>query len=204
MRIEPASTGPLYEALRRREVDLAFVHSPSRDPRFRHRRLHSESAVVAVTRGIGFDTRTEVRLEELVDLPYASIRHDADSVLYGRTDALLTRAGIHARLTVDSHNLADVARSLRPGRHLHSWRCRPANRTRRLRGSRWFCCSSSTRTCASTPTLCGKRPAWCPATWSMVWWLRCRHRKIPAIEVDLVIHLSNGSDDSVPNGGQGE
>ncbi|MEE2057239.1 LysR family transcriptional regulator [Rhodococcus artemisiae] len=115
VRIEPASTGPLYEALRRREVDLAFVHSPSRDPRFRHRRLHSESAVVAVTRGIGFDTRTEVRLEELVDLPYASIRHDADSVLYGRTDALLTRAGIHARLTIDSHNLADVAQIVATG-----------------------------------------------------------------------------------------
>ncbi|WP_279388449.1 LysR family transcriptional regulator [Tamaricihabitans halophyticus] len=115
VRLKPASSGPLLKALRAGEVDIAFVHGRTTEPGVRTLRLDSQPSGVALPAGIGFDGRESVRLGELTELPYVSIRYDAAPGVYRPTDELLSRHGVDKRNTVDGHNLNDLAHMVAGG-----------------------------------------------------------------------------------------
>jgi DNA-binding transcriptional LysR family regulator len=115
VRLRPASSEPLLRALRAGELDLALVHGPVSGRGLRTARLDTRPVGAVVGRGTGFDGRDSVRLEELADLPYASIGYDAAPELYRRTDELLTGFGVHKRLVVEGHNLGGLAHVVTTG-----------------------------------------------------------------------------------------
>jgi DNA-binding transcriptional LysR family regulator len=115
VRLRPASSEPLLRALRAGELDLALVHGPVGGRGLRAARLDSQPVAAVVGRGVGFDGRDSVRLEELADLPYASIGYDAAPELYRRTDELLRRYGVRKRLVVEGHNLGGLAHVVTTG-----------------------------------------------------------------------------------------
>jgi LysR family transcriptional regulator, benzoate and cis,cis-muconate-responsive activator of ben and cat genes len=115
VRIRPGSSAELVRAVRRRDLDLAFVHGPTADAELRALRVDSRPCGVVVGRGCGFDDRTTVRLDELAALPFASIRHDAAPAVYRGTVELLARHGVHGRLELDTHNPGDLAHVVAAG-----------------------------------------------------------------------------------------
>lgn len=113
--IRPDNTGPLINAVRAGALDLAFVHGRVAGAALTSVRVDARPAGVAVAAGTGFDGRTEVHLEELVDLPYVSISHDSAPSLYRKTDELLVRCGVVRRIELDSHNPGDLAHVVAAG-----------------------------------------------------------------------------------------
>ena len=115
VRIRPGSSAELAAAVARGDLDLAFVHGRAEDPRLRERRVDARPAGVAVGHGLGFDDRTEVRLDELAGLPYASIRYDAAPAVYRATGELLAGHGVHRRIELDTHSPGDLAHVVAAG-----------------------------------------------------------------------------------------
>lgn len=115
VRIRPGTSAELARAVARRELDLAFLHGGSDDPALTVRRVDTRPAAVAVGHGRGFDDRTEVRLEELAELPYVSIRYDAAPAVYRATGELLARHGVHRRIELDTHNPGDLTHVVAAG-----------------------------------------------------------------------------------------
>ncbi|MGV0834375.1 LysR family transcriptional regulator [Mycolicibacterium thermoresistibile] len=108
VRHESGSTAPLLRAVSKGELDVAFVHGRARSPELVAVRVEHQRVAVVVGRGIGFDDRTSVRLHELTHLPYVSLREAAAPFVYRVTDELLTRHGVHGRVTVPSNNQSDL------------------------------------------------------------------------------------------------
>lgn len=115
VRIRPGASAELVRAVRRRDLDLAFAHGPSADAELRALRVDSRASGVVVGHGCGFDDHTSIRLEELADLPYASIRYDAAPAVYRGTIDLLARHGVHGRLELDTHNPGDLTHVVATG-----------------------------------------------------------------------------------------
>src|SRR5882757_2661952 len=115
VRLHPASSEPLLRALRAGELDMALVHGPVSGRGLRTARLDTQSVGAVVGRGVGFDGRDSVRLDELAELPYASIGYDAAPELYRRTNALLNSFGVRKRLMVEGHNLGGLAHVVTTG-----------------------------------------------------------------------------------------
>jgi LysR family transcriptional regulator, benzoate and cis,cis-muconate-responsive activator of ben and cat genes len=105
---EPASTAPLLRAVVRGEVDLAFVHGRVTDPGLVAVHVEDQRVAVVVGRGIGFDHRTSVGIQELAHLPYVSLRESAAPFVYRVTDELLNNHGVHGRIAIPSNNQADL------------------------------------------------------------------------------------------------
>jgi DNA-binding transcriptional LysR family regulator len=115
VRLHPASSEPLLRALRAGELDLALVHGPVSGRGLRTARLETQPVAAVVGRGVGFDGRESVRLDELAELPYASIGYDAAPELYRRTNELLNSFGVRKRLVVEGHNLGGLAHVVTTG-----------------------------------------------------------------------------------------
>lgn len=111
----PASTEPLLRELRAGTVDLALVHGKAAGPALASVLLERQAVGVVVGRSTFPDDRTSVRLGDLAALPFASISHDAAPGLYERLDALLTRNGVHKRITLSGHNFAGLAQLVATG-----------------------------------------------------------------------------------------
>lgn len=108
IRHESASTAPLLRAVVKGEMDLAFVHGRVVDPDLVAVRVEDQRVAVVVGRGTGFDDRGSVRIHELSHLPYVSLRETAAPFVYRVTDELLTRHGVHGRVSVQSNNQSDL------------------------------------------------------------------------------------------------
>ncbi|RJQ66959.1 LysR family transcriptional regulator [Pseudonocardiaceae bacterium YIM PH 21723] len=115
VRLTPASSGPLVQALLSGELDLALIHGPVTSGRISTVLLESRPARVAVARAAGFDDRTSVGYAELAHLPYASIEHDAAPEIYRQLDNHLTKAGVRQRIIVEGHNLGGLAHVVASG-----------------------------------------------------------------------------------------
>ncbi|MBN9733902.1 LysR family transcriptional regulator [Pseudonocardia sp. P1] len=116
VRIRPGASAELARSVGRGDLDLAFVHGRyDDDPQLAQRRVDSRPAGVAVGHGLGFDDRTGIRLDELTDLPYVSIRYDAAPSVYRATGELLARHGVHGRIELDTHNPGDLTHVVAAG-----------------------------------------------------------------------------------------
>ncbi|PBC39463.1 LysR family transcriptional regulator [Rhodococcus sp. ACS1] len=116
VRIQPDNTAPLTQAVLDGPVDLAFVHGRVDSRDLDTVRVDAQPAGIAIGTGLGFDDRQSVRLEELRDVAYASINHEAAPSVYRATDALLVRHGVLKRIVLDSHNLGDLSHIVADGR----------------------------------------------------------------------------------------
>ena len=115
VRLWPASTEPLLQALVAGRLDLALVHGPVTARGVRSVRMETRPVGVALAEGLGFDDRTSVRLEELAHLPFASIGHDAAPGIYQRLDDTLDRLGVHKRISLVGDNFAGLAHLVATG-----------------------------------------------------------------------------------------
>lgn len=111
----PGATEPLRQLLQDGTLDAALLHGDVSGRGVASVRLHTAVVRVAVGRGAGFTGRTEVRLDELTDLAFASIEHDAAPTIYRGIDDLLRRHGIHKRLVVPGYNFGGLAHVVASG-----------------------------------------------------------------------------------------
>jgi DNA-binding transcriptional LysR family regulator len=115
VRLEPASTDPLVHSLLANRIDLALVHGPVSAPGVSNVQLETQEVGAVVARGMGFDDHATIRLDELADIPYVSISHDAAPEIYRRIDEALNRAGVHKRITLAGHNFDGLAHVVASG-----------------------------------------------------------------------------------------
>lgn len=111
----PGATDPLLQLLHDGELDAALLHGDVSGRGISTVRLHTAEIHVAVGSGTGFDGRTQVRLDELAHLAFASIEHDAAPTIYRGIDDLLRRHGIHKRIIVPGYNFGGLAHVVADG-----------------------------------------------------------------------------------------
>ncbi|MBC3190853.1 LysR family transcriptional regulator [Pseudonocardia sp. C8] len=112
----PGRTGPLLQAVSGGELDLALVHGPVDEPGLSSVRLDTAPAAVVVAADAGFDGHGSVALEELRDLAYASVRHDAAPLFHRRVVDLLRRHGITRHVELEGHDVAGLVQLVTTGR----------------------------------------------------------------------------------------
>jgi DNA-binding transcriptional LysR family regulator len=115
VRLHPASSEPLLRGLLEGALDMALVHGPVGGRGIRSVPVHAAPVRVVVGRGVGFDGRTEVRLDELAHLPFAFVGPDGAPELYRMIDELLNRAGVRKRTIVEGRNYGAVAQLVAVG-----------------------------------------------------------------------------------------
>ncbi|WP_232016775.1 LysR family transcriptional regulator [Gordonia insulae] len=114
-RLLPASTEPLLGDLRAGNVDLALVHGPVGGAGLRSLFLERQPVGVAVGAAAIADERTSISLADLVEIPFASITHDAAPEIYRNLDDLLNRNGIRKRITLTGDNFVGLAHLVATG-----------------------------------------------------------------------------------------
>ncbi|WP_181780676.1 LysR substrate-binding domain-containing protein, partial [Pseudonocardia pini] len=115
VRFVPDSTQPLVDQVADGLLDVALVHGPVKARGLRTRTLETHPVAVVVARGRGFDDRTSVRLEELADLPFASVYFGSAPLIYERLNDLMNRMGVRKRLTLGGSDFGGLAHLVASG-----------------------------------------------------------------------------------------
>ncbi|MEP9394723.1 LysR family transcriptional regulator [Gordonia sp. VNQ95] len=111
----PASTAPLLRDLRGGAADLVLVHGPVGTDGVESLLLDRQPVGVAVGSMIVDGTPETIALAELAEIPFASINHDAAPEIYANLDNLLTRHGVHKRITLSDGNFGGLAHLVATG-----------------------------------------------------------------------------------------
>lgn len=111
----PASTAPLLRDLRAGTVDVALVHGPVDGDGVASLLLERNPVGVAIGSRLVDGSPETITLAELTGVPFASINHDAAPDIYANLDRLLTRHGVHKRITLPDGNFAGLTHLVATG-----------------------------------------------------------------------------------------
>jgi LysR family transcriptional regulator, benzoate and cis,cis-muconate-responsive activator of ben and cat genes len=108
VQIYSGNTRTLLEMLGAGELEMAFVTGPVARPGLGSMLFSRRPAGVVVARGIGYDDKSSVRLDELRGLSFATRDADLAPEAYGHIDRLLRQSALNERHTFAYDDLAGL------------------------------------------------------------------------------------------------